>query len=214
MRRDRVGEEFLGQSAHPFPMAREWVLFSGGMLAYAGLFYLYRNLNRDPEISHTEQVDRYLRRTDLLDEDEPPQNSLEWVIKFSQLPRVQLLIVGIFALMTVGFTLAGFQSVAGLVLFGTVLAILFLMLFHGWDILESRIEQSDPQRATEEYQLHIDALPANVTYRLVARDRSPEEASSPLPPTNSWTDLKIMLVIGLITVVLLSVWLLSYDFFF
>ncbi|MFW6449337.1 MAG: hypothetical protein ACOC0X_07325 [Halobacteriota archaeon] len=173
-------------------------------LAAVGLLVLLRGLDREPA-DEPPEVDRYLRRTDLLEAGRRPRNPLEWIITFPERPRAQVVVLVAVISVTAGAALTGAVTIAAIGSFYVMLAGLSLFLFHGWDHLEGRLGV-EPFEATEtSAAARRRSLPAPVRHRLT-RTRSTSTATDDGRPLITGTaDLKItlLLVVGLL--VMLSV---------
>lgn len=127
-----------------------------------------RHRRTDGGNRESERVDRYLRRTDLIDEGVAPENPIEWLIKLAASPWVQFGLVGLALLVGVLAVIAGAESVAVVTLYFTALGLLIFGTFYLWDLVEARLGGDE---STEEVDgIPVARLPAHVRRRL-KRDR-------------------------------------------
>lgn len=150
----------------------------------------------------SEPVDRYLRRTDLMDGKEP-ENIFEWVIKFSVLPKAQIGILVAVLIVAVVFALAGFRSFAAVGFYFTIMAVFILLMFAGWDRLESYFGVESDVQTADDNRLHYDSLPEGVQHRL--RDAGiPTGDRDGSGESNEWTgELKIILTLAAILMIII-----------
>lgn len=145
------------------------------------------------------ETDRYLRRTDLLDGDRPPENPLEWLLVVAADPRTHLAAFLIFGLAAVGLGVAGHRTAAGMSLYLTVLGLLVILMFEGWDWLEAAlgVEAGPPEDGGVRLSGLPDHVKARIGYTEGMGDRSPQRGDS---------DLKItVILVGLLGLFLVGV---------
>lgn len=143
------------------------------------------------------ETDRYLRRTDLLDGDRPPQNPLEWLIVVAADARTHLAAFLLFGLAAVGLGLAGYSTAAGMSMYLTVLGLLVILLFEGWDWLESvfGIESGPPADGGG----HLAGLPDHVNVRIGSTDEIGDRSRQ-----RGYGELKITIVLVVLLVLCLA----------
>lgn len=139
------------------------LVLAGGVLAYAALFYVIVKIRRgDSATDEGEGTDRYLRRTDLLDDGDPPENVFEWIIVLSQRPWIQFGVVILMGTVTVVAAAFGYPNAAGLGAYGTMVGLLMLVYFHGWDRLEARFGTNAADASPAVTERSYDGLPPDV----------------------------------------------------
>lgn len=180
------------------------------ILAYAGLGAFAWSMRRNTDGgSAGDATDRYLRRTDLIEGEADPTNPLEWLITVATRPAVQLggllVALGVTVLLAAG----GYRGAAAVGAFVTLLAFLVLMLFFGWESLESYF--TPPERPDDESEdgIHVSSLPETTRTSLRLRGARPVHASDDLLDAASVTDLKVGVTLGVIVVVVTSLFVLG-----
>lgn len=184
----------------------------GLLIAFCGLALLFLKLDRpSDQISSSvdrPQVDRYLRRTDLLDGDRSPENPLEWVIVFSTMPKAQITVLLLAGIVTLTLAWTGYRGAMGVAFYFTLLALLALVMFYGWDRLEEGSNVAPPED-TRNPKLTEGAMTDSVRFRL---QQSGHLDSDDRSRHLGLSDVKITVKVGTVLVVLVAVSVFALKF--
>ncbi len=184
----------------------------GGILAYAGLVALAWSMRRNThQQSAGDEPDRYLRRTDLIEGEATPSNPLEWLITVATRSAVQLGLLGMTLGLTVILAITGYRGAAAVGAFVTLLVFLMLMLFFGWESLESFFATPERPEDKSEEGIHAGSLPASTRTSLQVQGGTPVHTSDGLFDAASVTDLKVGVTLGVIVVVVMSLFVLGIE---
>lgn len=179
-------------------------VLAGVLVAYGGLLVLawkLRQATSSGSGTTTKSTDRYLRRTDLLDEGKPPEDPLEWVIATSQRPRFLAGLVVGSVLVALLAGAAGRPELAGLAGYFAVLALVMVLLSSGWNRLESRIDTDFDVSRDDGPRVNPDTLPGWTGLRIAGRKDPPSRRTAGELGVG---DAKITVIIGSIVLVVLA----------
>ncbi len=180
----------------------------GAIIAAIGLLVLMRKMQRrTAQVGHQEreEVDRYLRRTDLMEGDAEPENVFEWVIKFSTLPKAQILLLILVAVAAGAAAVAGYTAIAAVGGFFAVLALLMLLLFTGWDRLETYFGTGEIDESKLDNRIHYGTLPEHVKQRLQEKGVSTEDTATDYGKAARFAELKIVTILTAVLFAILVV---------
>lgn len=196
-------------------ISRTGLIVAIGALAYVALGIFALTLRRTTERSagsdNSAKVDRYLRRTDLLDQGKPPENIFEWIIVFSQLPKAQIGAIFIAAIITVTAALAGYPNVAGVAAYFTVVALLMLILFYGWDKLEACLGHEPPASNEDVRRIEFESLPEDVKVRMSRLESAQTTDGQPPRRAIGVTDLFMTVILVIIMLLIMGIALLVFE---
>lgn len=185
---------------------------AGALVVFAWLAFLFFKLDRHPDqrepSDDATDVDQYLRRTDLLDDHRDPQNPLEWIIVSSTDTKIHMVILLFVGTITITLALFGYRSEAGLGVYFTLVTLLVIVWFYGWDRLEERFEPTPP---TESHTGQLNAnsmLPDQVRYRL---EQHQAFGRGDKPRQLGLTDLKISGILIIILGVLVALVVVLFN---
>ncbi len=168
----------------------------GGLFVIVLAMFLLARLRAPNE---TEGADRYLRRTDLLDEGRAPTNPFEWIIVIAADTRVHMAAFLMLAGVSILLAITGRTAAAALGMYGTILTMLVLLLFGGWDRLEAFFGVRTPEPANGEPD--PDDLPAHVKAKVGAVT----DIGRRTPGQRGYGELKVTIVLVVLLALFVAV---------